>query len=180
MSRPSPFSVHVGELRRRLGNRRELHAEAPLPGLTVVDARVATGSDVVLDAMLESIPDGVVVTGAVTARWEGICRRCLDEVGGELTADVREIYESSPIEGETWPLAGDRIELEALVRETVLLSLPLAPLCSADCRGPAPDVFPAIAGDGMADGDGPDDLEVDGPMQRDPRWAALDALRQPD
>jgi uncharacterized protein len=53
----------------------------------------------------------------------------------------------------------------------VLLHLPLAPLCREDCRGPAPDAFPAVVAGEL------DDEPADGP-RGDPRWAALDVLRR--
>lgn len=173
MSRPSEFTAHVGDLRRHLGTRKEVRREGVVTGLTVVDARVPQNAEVSIDAVIESIPDGVVVTGEVKAPWEGICRRCLKEVSGELSADVREIFETNPTDGETWPLTGDQVDLQDLVRETVLLSLPLAPLCADDCLGPAPDRFPPLLSD---DGGGPTD-EVPAEEPRDPRWAKLDALR---
>jgi uncharacterized protein len=178
VSRTSAFSAHVGDLRRHLGTRKEIVRQGEVSGLTVVDARVPRSAEVAIEAVIESIPDGVVVTGTVSAPWDGICRRCLKEVSGVLQADVREIFETSPTEGETWPLTGDQVDLEDLVRETVLLSLPLAPLCADDCLGPAPDRFPPILpGDEAADADvdGPDGAPVDVP--RDPRWAKLDSLR---
>jgi uncharacterized protein len=52
----------------------------------------------------------------------------------------------------------------------VLLALPVAPLCRDDCPGPEPEGFPVeIESDESTDGDEP--------SQRDPRWAALDQLR---
>ena len=89
-------------------------------------------------------------------------------------AEVREVFEPRPVEGETYPLADDTVDLEPMVRDAVLLALPLAPLCGDDCLGPAPDVFPAVVeGDGPVD-DG--DREAAEPPA-DPRWAALDELR---
>jgi uncharacterized protein len=174
VSRPSEFTAHVGDLRRHLGTRKEVRREGVVTGLTVVDARVPQGAEVSIDAVIESIPDGVVVTGEVKAPWEGICRRCLKEVSGELGAEVREIFETNPTDGETWPLAGDQVDLEDLVRETVLLSLPLAPLCADDCLGPAPDRFPPVLPGGE---DETADDEAPAEELRDPRWAELDALR---
>ena len=63
--------------------------------------------------------------------------------------------------------ASDDIDLEPLIREAVLLDLPVAPLCGDDCRGPAPDTYPA---EPAADPD------PDAEPPRDPRWAALDDL----
>ena len=72
-----------------------------------------------------------------------------------------------PVDGETYPLEGDEVDLEPVVRDAVLLTLPLAPLCRPDCAGPAPTSsrwsWPARS-------------PADAPT-RDPRWAALDELR---
>ncbi len=92
-----------------------------------------------------------------------------------------------PTEGETYALDRDVVDLEPLVRDAVLLSLPLAPLCANDCQGPAPEAFPAIVEDDVAvvspqpgslraDADA-DAADLEEEPRRDPRWAALDQLR---
>jgi len=57
-----------------------------------------------------------------------------------------------------------------MIREALVLSLPVAPLCSEDCVGPAPESFPA----GTANN--PVAAESDAEPAGDPRWAALDGL----
>lgn len=134
-------------------------------GAASSSARV--GGAVELDLRVEAATGGFVVRGRIGGAWAGECRRCLEEVGGPLDAPVREVFEDSPAEGETWPVADDRIDLAPMVREAAILALPLAPLCSADCPGPEPDRFPT----------GPAASEPDpDPGGRDPRWAALDQL----
>jgi len=86
-------------------------------------------------------------------------------VGGLLAGDV--VVEAAT---EGIVVSGnERIDLVPVVRELALLALPLAPLCRDDCTGPDTDRFPTGPAEGT---DGP---ESDEP-QRDPRWAALDAL----
>jgi uncharacterized protein len=168
----SPLQSPVTELRRRLGTRREVRASVELPGLSTSTAAVVPGEPIEVDLVLESIPQGVSVSGTVRARWVGECRRCLEEVVGTSEVDVKEIFERTPTEGETWPLGPDEIDLEPVVREAVLLSLPLAPLCREGCAGPAPDRFPTRV-EGTAE-EGDEEAEPEPP--RDPRWAALDEL----
>ena len=129
-------------------------------------ARVRGGA-VDLDLRVEAASGGFVVRGRIGGAWAGECRRCLEEVGGPLDAPVREVFEDSPAEGETWPVADDRIDLAPMVREAAILALPLAPLCSPDCPGPEPDRFPTGP---AASAPAPD------PGGRDPRWAALDQI----
>lgn len=164
---------HVEDLRRRPGTRRPLHRTMRARGLGVSGSHVPDAADVSIDGVLESIADGVVVDATLHVPWVGACRRCLDDVEGTATAEVREIFESHPTDGDTWPLHGHTLDLAPLLHDTVLLTLPLAPLCSEGCRGPAPHTFPAIAEPDAADLIG----HEDGPAPRDPRWAALDQLR---
>jgi uncharacterized protein len=166
--------VGVLELRRRPGTQRDVALRTPLPGLEITSAHVADGAEVVVDATLEAIEGAVTVTGTVTAPWEGECRRCLDPVTGTIEAALGEVFEPHPTEGETYLLEGDEVDLEPVVRDAVLLNLPLAPLCREDCAGPAPEAFPA-----QVEGEGPDG-GADEPPPRDPRWAALDELHLDD
>lgn len=164
---------HVADVRRRPGVQRPVERSFPaaaLGELGTSSASVAPDSEVVLDAVAEATGADVVLTGTVTFAWEGECRRCLEPVSGTTTSDLREIFAPVPIEGETWPMDGDAIDLGPVLREVVLLTLPLVPLCSEDCAGPDPERFPATVE--------PDDDEVDAAEPpRDPRWAALDDLK---
>jgi uncharacterized protein len=166
----SPLRAPVTELRRYLGTRREVQESVELPDLATSAAAVVPGEPVEVDLVLESIPQGVSVSGTVRARWAGECRRCLEEVVGTAEIEVKEIFERTPTDGETWLLGPDEIDLEPVVREAVLLSLPLAPLCREDCEGPAPDRFPTVV-EGTLEAD-----ETEPEPPRDPRWAALDEL----
>ena len=160
-SAPPRELISVTEIRRHLGSRLAVRRSIEPIGLALSDVRVAEGVAVELTGEAESISDGVVLTGAITVAWEGSCRRCLEPTNGTAVVDVREIYETHPVDGETWPLEQDHIDVGPLLRDTALLALPLAPLCLDDCPGPAPEAYPTNA--------------VPEPP-RDPRWAALDDL----
>jgi uncharacterized protein len=166
----SPLIVGVTEQLRRLGTRKHGVVDAEVSGLELSSARVPDGAEVHVDVMLEAIAHAsVTATGEVTAPWEGECRRCLGTVEGTRAAKVQEVFEAHPVEGDTYPLDQDHVDLEPMVRDVVLLHLPLAPLCSEGCAGPAPDVLPVVV---PADDD-PDLAE----RPKDPRWAGLEGLR---
>jgi uncharacterized protein len=167
---PSELVLHVADLRRSPGSRRPVELEAVLDDLAVTGSAVPVGAPVRARLVLESVPDGIVVTGSVAAAWEGSCRRCLGPATGEVRVPVREIYEPHPVEGETWPLEADRVDVEPVVREAVLLELPMVPLCREDCAG----ICPQCGVDRNAAGC---DCRVE---VRDDRWAPLDELRFDD
>lgn len=164
--------ISVTEIRRHLGSRLAVERSIEAAGMGLSDVRVPDGREIVLTGEVESISEGVVLTGAVAVPWEGQCRRCLTSVTGTSEVEIREVFETHPVDGETWPLEQDHIDVGPLLHDTALLALPLAPLCREDCAGPAPELYPTSVVSDDAEGGGSEPPEP----PRDPRWAALDDL----
>ena len=74
------------------------------------------------------------------AAWSAACSRCLEPVTGEISVHVDELFERHPLEGETYQLDDDVIDLEPLVRDALLLELPAGPAVPTRLRGPVPDL----------------------------------------
>jgi len=168
----SPLRVGITDLTRRPGTQREVVVSLPVEGLAISTAQVPDGADVEVDAVLEAVEGGITAGGRVRAPWEGECRRCLEIVSGMLEVELHEVFERDAADGDTYPIEGDEVDLEPLVRDAILLELPLAPLCRESCAGPAPEQFPAAP----AGEEEPPEAD-EGEAPRDPRWAALDQLR---
>ena len=132
------------------------------------ETTLAPGEPVVCDVGLEAVHSGVLATGSVEAKWIGTCRRCLEPASGAIVASVQELFESEPRVGESYPLGPEQLDLEPMVREAVLLELPLAPLCRDDCAGLCPTCGASLSVETCSCSS----------EKRDPRWAALDALRE--
>jgi uncharacterized protein len=71
-----------------------------------------------------------------------------------------------PTDEETYPLGHDILDLAPIVHDACILSLPLAPLCTEECRG----ICPACGANRNLE-------ECSCVAERDPRWGALDQLR---
>jgi uncharacterized protein len=157
----SDLRIDVADLLAHSGSRRPLAREAVVDALGTTAVRV--DRPVTLDLVLERVPEGVVARGRIGAQWSGECGVCLREVAGDLVVEVSELYEDHPVDGETYPLDGHVIDLEQLVRDAVLLELPLAPSCASTGAAPCrPAIVPVD-----------DEADVE-PV--DPRWAALSEL----
>lgn len=122
------------------------------------------------DLHLEFAGEELIAQGLLHVSWAGPCRRCLEPTAAETPIELREIFQKVAIEGETYPLEDEFVDLEPMVREVVLLHLPVAPLCRTDCVGPDPERFPTSVEDDKAADAG------DGEPPTDPRWAALSEL----
>jgi uncharacterized protein len=156
----SDLRIDVADLLTHPGARRPLQREAGVEGLAGTAARIH--DPVLLDLVLERVPEGLVVRGALRARWQGECGVCLRELTGDLDVAVNELFEDAPVEGETYALVGHHVDLDQLARDALLLELPLSPSCASTgappCRAETT----------------PDDEDGDAPV--DPRWAALSEL----
>jgi uncharacterized protein len=170
----NPFVVHVARLRRVAGARWHEVRHGPfdpdhlVSSRSPADSTVPDGADATCDVALQSFDGGVMVTGTVRAPWQGVCRRCALPVGGELALAVRERFteDAGTDDDEAYPIVDNAVDLGPMVREAVVLELPLAPLCRDDCRG----LCPTCGADRNQD-----DCGCVAP--RDPRWANLDVLR---
>ena len=162
-SAPGSLVIGVAELLRHLGTQREVTVAAVVDDIAISSARVTEGAEIEGRFTLEAMSDhAITVKGTITAPWTGECRRCLRTIEGTVSLDIEEVFDTRPVEGETYPLDGDRLNVEPLVRDAVLLSLPLAPLCEVACPGPEPESHP---------------IGSDATDEIDPRWAGLGDLK---
>lgn len=164
-----PFIVPAAKLRRVAGTVRHEVRQAPIDDLATMGSSVPEGGEVSVEVTLSSYPGGVMASGTVEAPWTGECRRCGGPVAGEVRSEVRERYvpeDGTDADDEAYPLADDELDLEPLARDAVLLELPLAPLCAEDCLGLCPQC-----------GVNRNEEACSCQQPTDPRWSALDALR---
>ncbi|MFJ7151735.1 YceD family protein [Streptomyces sp. NPDC100445] len=149
----NPLVIDTHELGRRPGALKRLTREVDAPrdlGIQGVIG-VPQGAPVELELRLESVMDGVLVTGTARATAEGECVRCLEPVELELEADFQEMfsYPDADDRGRVIAEPGDDaeddedrlyvedglIDLETVLRDAVVLALPMQPVCQDDCPG---------------------------------------------
>ncbi len=165
----SALRIDVADLLARPGARRELSLAVPVDDLEMSTIHVV--DPLALDLVLEHVPEGIVVRGTIHAHWAGECSICLRELAADVDVSVSDLFEPHPVEGETYPIEGHQLDLEQLVRDGVLLDLPLVPTCES--LG-----LPACAPNAELLGNDPDDDPDDehDATPGDPRWAALSEL----
>ncbi|MFJ4716193.1 YceD family protein [Streptomyces sp. NPDC088785] len=148
---PLVFDTH--ELGRRPGAMQRLARTVDAPkdfGIQGVIA-VPEGAPVEIELRLESVMDGVLVTGTARASAEGECVRCLEPLDLEVDADFQEMfsYPDADDRGRVKAEPGDDAEddedrlfledglfdLEPVLRDAVVLALPMQPVCQEDCEG---------------------------------------------
>jgi uncharacterized protein len=166
----SGLVLDTHELGRRPGAMKVVRASVEAPadlGIAVIG--VPPGSPVELDLRLESVVEGVLITGAARVQVRGECVRCLVSISDELEADLQELYVYPGVEPDddlASRLQGDLIDVEPVLRDAVVLDLPFQPLCRDDCAGLCVEC-------GANLNENPEHRHE---AELDPRWAALRTL----
>ena len=171
LDRRDPLVIDTHDLGRRAGAMRELQTTTEAPdGIGSDVIGVPTGSPIRLDLRLESVVEGVLVTGTAEVEVAGQCGRCLEPIEQQLEIDIQELYlypDAEPDDTEASRMEGELLDLEPLVRDEVVLELPFMPLCRPDCAGLCPDCGANL----NADPEHTHEAAVD------PRWGELAGWR---
>lgn len=162
----TPLIVNVIELLRWPGATKDVTAKVSVLDVAFDDPRIVD-EDVDVALHLESMSNGVSVSGSASATWAGSCRRCTAAMVVRETVEVSELYQRVLEDPDAYRIDNDQIDLLPMVRENLLLAIPLAPLCRPDCPGLCPHC-------GIELSVARCECRTD---SSDPRWAALDALR---
>ena len=158
--------VHVRELLNRPGAHRHVVLRGGLPGVTSPVAKVPPDVPVLVEAEVESVVEGLLVTGEVSTTATVSCVRCLVEHDQEVRVRVQELFALDAREAEEdgyAVLPDDRLPLDTMARDALVLAFPFSPLCRPDCAG--------LCGVCGANRNEVDCGHSADPV--DPRWAAL-------
>ena len=161
-------AIDVRDLIGHPGAHRSEQLGGILEGLGTEVASVRDDRPVEGDLLLESIVEGILVSGRLGGVFHLRCARCLKEFDAAFEVEVNELFVTEPDEStDEYPLGSEGfLEPEQMVRDAVGVELPFSPLCRTDCRGLCP-----VCGGDRTLGECPGDH-----VELDPRWAGLEQM----
>jgi uncharacterized protein len=128
--------IDVRDLLSQPGASRTVRLSEPVPDLGTELAAVPADHSIDAQLLLESVVDGVLVSGPVTGGMTLVCARCLNSFQSDFRLDVQELFApGAGAEDDEYPVDEGSIDVEPMIRDAVVLSMPFAPLCRPDCLG---------------------------------------------
>jgi DUF177 domain-containing protein len=165
--------IDVHDLVGHPGSSRPERLEGTLEGLETELVAVPADRPITAELLLESVVEGILVSGRVRGEWTLRCARCLTDFDGPFDVELSELFarEADGSDLDDGYLLGedDAIAPEQLLRDAIGPEMPFSPLCRPDCRG-----LCEICGGNRNLGECPGHETVD------PRFAALSDLTFPD
>lgn len=142
----SPLVVDISRLGRRPGSMMTFSETVPSPSRIGLDLiAIDEGAPLELDLRIESVSEGALVTGTVSAPTSGECARCLTPITGHVEIELTELFaypdsatDETTESDELGRVVNDTVDLEQPIIDAVGLALPFAPLCGPDCVGLCP------------------------------------------
>ena len=158
--------IDVRDLLHQPGSSRTVRVSEPVPGLGTELAAVPSDHRIEAEFLLESVVEGLLVSGPVSGNMDLVCARCLKSFQSGFRLDVQELFApGAAAEDDEYPVDEGTIDVEPMIRDAVVLSMPFAPLCSSDCLG----LCERCGGDRNLD-------ECRCGQEVDPRWARLSSV----
>ncbi len=124
---------------------------------------IPEGGTVAVDVRLESVHEGILATGEVDTEYTGECSRCLIDIAAPVEVEFQELFAYPGGEATDFEVQDDHVDLETLVRDAIVLSLPFQPVCQPDCPGLDPATGERLTGS----------IGSEQPETIDTRWSAL-------
>jgi uncharacterized protein len=161
-------AIDVRDLLGHPGSSREIRIGGTLEDLGTELAGVPADRPIEGTLLLESVIEGILVSGRLTGRMQLRCARCLKDFDTPFDVAVTELFTPEPDpEGDDYPLDPEgSLDLEQMVRDAVGLELPFSPLHSPDCKG-----LCEVCGGDRNTSECPGDHPT-----VDARWSALDQV----
>ncbi len=185
------WTISIAQLSMRAGQTKNIDEVFPAPsGIDDTVVGIEEGANTHLKGTLESLSDGLLFTGSVSAPMHGECTRCLKPLDGDWSTNVtafftyedrlashnsgfveeaeQDIFAEDDEADDVYPISPSAtlLDFESLIRDNLAQTLPVQPLCRPDCKGLCPQC-------GINLNDNPD--HVDEPVNI--RWAQLEQLK---
>jgi uncharacterized protein len=163
-------SFNVRQVKLSVGDEHREALELELPPFEFGGERYLPVPElIVAEFAVSRTFTGTLFALSFTARLHGPCHRCLGDAVIEIPVAAREYQAAAPEDDElsTPYLDGDELDVSAWARDCVALALPDKILCRSDCAG-----LCQVCGENL--NDHPHEHAEE---RIDPRWAALESLR---
>lgn len=137
--------INVTKVKSTAQSSERLKLAEPVDAAAYGYPELALVDDLQFQGVIENAAPFLELHGQVAARLQMTCSRCLISFEQEITAEIAEAFTNKPEamseddEYEVTFFSGDEIDIAPALLRSLLLEMPMRPLCRPDCRGLCPN-----------------------------------------
>ncbi len=105
----------------------EIEEEIPASSWELNSSDITFVNSILLKSKFSRVRDEIVVQTLVTTHRDVVCSRCLRQARQAVEQSFTKSYKDSEV--------GECLEINADIREDILLNFPMQALCKRDCKG---------------------------------------------
>lgn len=134
------MKVDISEIAKTDGASLDVEFEERLESLETENSDVKFNSPVKLKVRLTNVSGVINLMGRLKTEYEVDCYRCLKSVRRDLEIRLNEEFVNTQEDddGAVYVYKNNLIDLDKVVVDNILLSLPVRQLCSEVCKGYCP------------------------------------------
>ncbi|MEX0790549.1 MAG: DUF177 domain-containing protein [Actinomycetota bacterium] len=133
--------IDVSNLAGRYGATQEIESSGPVEGFRSGLGWIEDGDSVQIELRLRNVNAGIDATGELRGKLHLSCSRCLVEYEQDFQLDVDEKFYFEPTLAELkegYEVRDQVVDLEPMLRDVIVLSIPMRPVHAEDCKGLCP------------------------------------------
>ena len=124
--------INLSDL-KEIGGRKNVSLELEFHNLEFANREIEIKDPIGLELEIFNTRDSFVVEGKIQAELVLSCSRCLQKYSSKVKLDISEDVLKSEMEDQ------EELYLDDIIKDNIILSLPMKPLCSENCKGICPE-----------------------------------------
>lgn len=139
MTEVKALLLDISNALRNPGQTYPVAAQVELEPVEVLGDTIRFG-DISLKGTMVGAGETVTIEGELSTKVHAHCALCLEEVTSDMTVQVSGIFSRQPQadDPDLYPIEGSKAEILDMIRDALLLELPMQFLCKEDCAGLCP------------------------------------------
>lgn len=132
------MKINVSSVSRSVDSTMEVTGGVEVSQIQFGSEDIIVKSPVVVNAVVLNTGDGLLINGTINATLTLKCSRCLEYFEYFLEAPFEETLSNKHNDGDAVYFEGDIVDIDDIVINNILLSLPMKFICSESCKGLCP------------------------------------------
>ena len=129
--------ININDLNNKKSASKTINVSIKPEDIFIGNSEVKAAEEIVFSGTASKLEDIIYLEGRLSGLLTLMCSRCLDHFQYHLDIEISEKFSAVPNDEDDLVIFidSDIINLNELIENNILMSLPIKKLCNGDCKG---------------------------------------------